>query len=180
MAEKKYNKYVTKMWRMEGFDHVEFKDKITRGPVLYDKMFCDEAPAHIEVFQIDAPGAGFGLGDIIGPAKELKWQKGIEAGEMAPDLPHKHPSDELFLYHGSNRENPYELGGELEFWLGEGDDAEQYIINEPTVVRVPAGVIHMPEYIRKVTRPFFKIVILLAPLYTIEQTKAFPPGFKRP
>jgi hypothetical protein len=173
MAEQKYAKNFTKMpLGPESACPPYFKGKITRGPLLYDKNFDKSAPIHMEIYTIYKAGAGFGMG--------TSWV-GDAFGEKIPDNSSmKHEADELFIYHGCNPDDAQDLGGEIEFWIGEGKDAEQHIITEPTVVYVPAGLVHMPEYYRKVTRPFFKIVLMLQPEWTKTTWVPLPEAFKIP
>jgi hypothetical protein len=173
MKEKKYAKYVTKMVRPPGFQHDAKKGKATIGPPSYDKKLtgCEEAPIHIEHFQINKADCGFALNTLMGPVD----------GKMILDVPHRHLSEELFMFTGSNMDNPDQLGAEIEYWLGEGQDAEQFIITDPTVVLVPAGTVHCPIYFRKVDKPpVFMTVIGLAPIWYREDSKEFPPNFKLP
>jgi hypothetical protein len=172
MAEQKYTKYVTKMVRPKDFRHDSKIGKATIGPPSYDKNItdCEDAPIHIEHFQIDKADCGFALNTLMGPIE----------GKMIYDVPHRHLSEELFMFTSSKLEDPDNLDGELEYWLGEGKEAEQFIITQPTVVLVPAGMVHCPIYFRKVNRPIFMTVIGLAPMWYREDSKEFPPNFVGP
>jgi len=64
---------------------------------------------------------------------------------------HKHDVDEIIGFFGSNPDNPYDLGGEIEFWL----EDEKHIINKTAMIFVPAGMKHCPLIIRRVDRPIF-------------------------
>ena len=172
MAEKKYAKYFTKMaLGPEEAIPAYFTGKLTRGPLVYDKNITKLAPIHMEIYTIYKAGAGFGMG--------TSWE-GDAYGEKIFDTTMKHEDDELFIYHGCNPDDALDLGGEIEFWIGEGKDAEQYIITEPTIVYVPAGTGHMPEYFRKCTRPFFKIVLMLQNEWARTTWVPLPPAFKIP
>ena len=174
MAEGKYKKYVTKMVRPKDFRHDSKIGKATIGPPSYGKDLCncEDAPIHIEHFQINKADCGFGLNTLMGP---------VVGNKMIYDLPHRHLSEELFMFTGSNMENPDDLGAEIEYWLGEGKEAEQFIITEPTVVLVPAGTVHLPIYYRRINRPpVFMTVIGLAPIWYREDSKEYSPNFVGP
>ena len=64
-----------------------------------------------------------------------------------------------FFFFGSNPYNNLALGGEVEFWLGEGEDAEKFVITRATGEWIPAGVVHNPHYFRNVDKPFIMAVI---------------------
>jgi len=72
------------------------------------------------------------------------------------------------------------LGGEVEFWLGEGTEAEKFVITKATGEWVPAGVVHNPHYFRQVDKPFLMVVISMTPDYNRKGFRftPLPPGFK--
>ena len=53
---------------------------------------------------------------------------------------------------GTNPEDPYDLCGEVEFWI----DGEQNIIDRSFIVFVPAGIKLGPLSIRRIDRPIFR------------------------
>ena len=57
-------------------------------------------------------------------------------------MPHKHPFNETHFIFGTDPLHPNDLGGEIEYWLGEGKDAEQYFFTKLTILHIPAGLIH--------------------------------------
>jgi hypothetical protein len=65
--------------------------------------------------------------------------------------PHKHEYDEVLALIGSNPDNPKDLYGEVEFFLG----GEKHIINQSTVVFLPARIEHGPIRMVKIERPIF-------------------------
>ena len=64
---------------------------------------------------------------------------------------HTHDADEIIGFFGSNPLDPYELGGEIEFWL----EDEQHFVRSSSLIFVPAGMKHCPLLIRRVDRPIF-------------------------
>ena len=67
--------------------------------------------------------------------------------------PHSHSFDEYLMFLGTNPQDQFELGGEVEFWLG----GEKHIITRTCAVFVPSGLSHCPIYFRRVDRPFMFI-----------------------
>jgi hypothetical protein len=64
---------------------------------------------------------------------------------------HTHDADEIIGFFSNNPGAPYDLGGEIEFWLEE----EQHILSRSCMIFVPAGMRHCPLIIRRVDRPIF-------------------------
>jgi hypothetical protein len=176
MAEGKYTKYVNKMvsfGKQFGFNHPSFEGKATIGPPAYDRESSGNelVGIHIEYFQINKAGVGLGNFDKFGPD--------FDGTPWVYDRPHRHFADEYFMFHGSDLERPTYLGAEVEFWLGEGADAEQLIITEASVVLVPAGMVHCPIWFRKVDHPpVYQTVVLTSGFYKREYTDVLPPDFK--
>ena len=64
---------------------------------------------------------------------------------------HSHEFDEAIAFVGTNPDDPYDLGGEVELWV----NGEQNILDRSFVAFIPAGTMHCPLIIRKVNRPIF-------------------------
>ena len=64
---------------------------------------------------------------------------------------HTHPYDELIGFAGTNPDDPNDLGGEAELWMGD----EQYFINNSFMIYVPKGLKHCPLIIRNIKRNIF-------------------------
>jgi hypothetical protein len=69
-----------------------------------------------------------------------------------PTEPHKHDWDEILGFFGTNTDDPYDLGGEIELWL----EDEQHILTKTCIVFVPKGMMHCPLIVRRVDRPIFE------------------------
>jgi hypothetical protein len=72
---------------------------------------------------------------------------------------HSHGFNEIVLLVGSNARNLRDLGGEVEWGMGEGKDAETYLITSTTLIFVPKGLVHGPLVFKKVDRPILNIAI---------------------
>ena len=75
---------------------------------------------------------------------------------------HVHDYDELIGFYGSNPDDPYDLGAEMEVTI----DGEVHKIARTSMIFLPAGMPHMPLSIKKVDRPVFHFSIVLNPEYT--------------
>jgi hypothetical protein len=68
--------------------------------------------------------------------------------------PHSHDYDEVQAVFGTNLEDPNDLGGELEFWLGD----EKQVITKSCLIFIPRGLKHGPIYWRRLDKPIFHFV----------------------
>lgn len=64
---------------------------------------------------------------------------------------HKHDFDEVLAMFGTDLSDPYELNGEVEFWLG----GEQHILTRSCIIFIPKGTVHCPLIYRRVDKPIF-------------------------
>jgi hypothetical protein len=79
---------------------------------------------------------------------------------------HTHDCDEILGFFGSDPDNPYDLGGEVELWL----EDEQHIITSSSLVFIPRGMKHCPLRMRRIDRPIFHFSTITGGKY--EQLKA--------
>jgi len=73
----------------------------------------------------------------------------LKASDIQQADAHTHDFDEVVAFFGTDSENPLDLCGEIEFWLG----GEKYILNKSCLIFVPKGLSHCPYWIRRVDRP---------------------------
>ena len=80
-----------------------------------------------------------------------------EGGGLGPhkDIDHDH----LFCFLGTDPGDPGTLGGEIEFWLGEGDEIDKVIVDTPSAIYVPANLGMFPMLWRNVKRPIIICVV---------------------
>lgn len=78
-----------------------------------------------------------------------KWPE--SKGDNGTVGAHTNEWDEAVAYIGTNPDDPYDLGGEVEFWI----DGKQNNIDKTFIAFVPAGVEHCPLSIKRVDRPIF-------------------------
>lgn len=71
--------------------------------------------------------------------------------DKVPGKPHTHDYIEYVILYGTNPQDPFDLGGEVEFWLGD----EKHTITNSCVITIPAGLSHCPFNFKRVDRPIF-------------------------
>jgi hypothetical protein len=76
---------------------------------------------------------------------------------------HKHDFDEVFVFVPWS-DDLTSFDGECHLWL----DGEKYVINKPTVVHVPAGLVHAPIKHVRVGLPYFFVNCVMSGGYTVE------------
>ena len=74
---------------------------------------------------------------------------------------HVHEYDELIGFFGSNPEEPYDLGAELEVTI----DGETHILTRTSLIFCPAGMKHMPLKFNRIDRPIFHFSVVVGPEY---------------
>ncbi|MGD9143378.1 MAG: hypothetical protein PVG61_05990, partial [Dehalococcoidia bacterium] len=154
VAESKYEKYVTRKAEVilgPGPDGVikfgipeTYKvppDAPTTGPrLIFSNDNVKEATTKIE------------YGWVMGDMTLLRSDEGYGA--------HKHDYPEIFMFFGNDPQDTSYLGGDGEFWLGEGDDTEKIKFDESCSFYVPAGLGHFPLFFKNVKSPIMMGVIV--------------------
>ncbi|MFC1948771.1 hypothetical protein ACFLW0_01155 [Chloroflexota bacterium] len=85
----------------------------------------------------------------------------LKASTTTEDVSHTHDSDEIIGFFGSNPQEPYDLGGEVEFWL----EDEKHILTRSCLIFVPGGMKHCPLILRRVDRPIFHFTTVTSGQY---------------
>lgn len=137
-------------------------------PILrFDIRTNKHATKHIESTLISGAGIGFGCGDLV---QYRDYQ--------VRSLPHVHDSLETYIFISTNPNKPDTLGATVEFWIGEGENAEKLIIDKPTVLLIPANTVHLPMYVTELETPFIMTSFIDNPLWNVFYTNIFPPAFE--
>lgn len=108
------------------------------------------------------------------------WQIGADKDKSMVYTAHRHDFDEYLALYGSDADHPYELNGEVEFWM----EDEKHIITKSCVIFVPKNVWHCPIWFRRVDRPIFFFTNAPVSNYILHPThdpkwngyKPLPPG----
>jgi hypothetical protein len=103
-----------------------------------------------------------GAKDYEGAEFSLRVHYITEPGVLVKE-PHSHDFEQFYFFFGADLANIKEFKAEVEFSLGE--EGEKHIINVPTTVHVPGGIVHGPMDFRKVDRPIIFIDALLSAQY---------------
>jgi hypothetical protein len=153
MAKSKYEKYVVRKPAVVTADYkdvVPETDKIPNvsavdtGPrVIFSHSFVKDSDTMVEYGLISGDTV---IGDVDKNVTE----------------PHKHDYEEIFLFLGTDPKDTTDLGAEVEFWIGEGSDAEKIVFNTSSSIYVPPNVVHFPQIWRNVKRPVMTVVIMPA------------------
>lgn len=146
MAEIKYANNLMDL--KPGFTRPSHEGKVAHLVDFHQGVF-EDATVFCSVYMFYKAGAGLGWGEVF----SMPW-----IGKNFHNTPHYHADPEFFFFVGTDPENPGELGGEHEFWLGEGDEAEKFMITKPSVLYVPSNVVHGPNFCRKCDHPYMMIV----------------------
>lgn len=75
-------------------------------------------------------------------------------------------TNELIGFFSSDKDNPYDLGGKIEFTLG----GEAHLLTHTTMIYIPAGITHNPMRILEVNRPIFHFSIIMKDKYDADST----------
>lgn len=74
---------------------------------------------------------------------------------------HQHDFDEVLCFIGTDPENPRDLGGEIEFTIGD----EKHTFDTTTTLFIPKGLAHCPFIHKRVDRPFLLVVFAMSDHY---------------
>lgn len=69
---------------------------------------------------------------------------------------HTHDVGEILGFFGNDPEDPYNLHGEVEIWLGD----QQFTIDKTAMVYIPPGLKHCPLKLRRVDQPIFHFSVV--------------------
>ena len=165
-----YIKYVNKLPFASDRIFPWMRGRVAVPTLEFDKTVYP-APLWVEIFHIYAGGTGIGVPIMEPPpllpvARAMAKEKGRNIDDMMKGGGHSHNYDELFMYVGTDPHDQYNLGGIMQAWLGEGDEAEKFEFTEAMSIYCPANVVHNPQYYVKVERPYLMIVIALTNDYS--------------
>jgi hypothetical protein len=93
---------------------------------------------------------------------ECVWFWPTDKKDEGSPEPHTHEFPEVLGFFGTDPKNPKDLGAEIEFYI----DGERNVLNQTFLAFVPAGVVHNPLRILKITRPVFHFATFPGKAYT--------------
>jgi hypothetical protein len=86
------------------------------------------------------------------------WYLGPTTGGPQP---HAHDVDEIVGFFSGDPNNPHELGGKIEFWVGDNP----VVIDKSAYFFFPAGMKHSPLILREINRPVFHFSVVTGHTY---------------
>ena len=84
--------------------------------------------------------------------------------------PHTHDFDELLGFVGGNPLDITDFPAEIHFCLGE--EQEEHIITEPSMISIPAGLVHCPLTVTRCDKPIVMLEISLTNHFDSSEMKA--------
>ncbi len=118
------------------------------------------------------PFPGLGMNEMKGTPYSpftLSWVPITKAFLMAPE-PHVHDWDEFLMFIGGDTTSLLDLGGEVEFSLGEDPhNMEKFVFTSPAVVHLTKGLWHCPLNFKRVDDPA-KPVLFTNLMFTTDYT----------
>lgn len=117
-------------------------------PPGVDPESVTNTPTHRKVLSLD---------DLVlkgSPYTETVWMwpGGSDVyPEVAEGRSHAHDYDETLGFFGTDFSDPYDLGGEIEFWI----EDERFMLDRSCLIFLPKGTYHCPLVIHGVRRPIF-------------------------
>jgi hypothetical protein len=106
-----------------------------------------------------------GAKDYEGSEFSLRVHYIAEPGILVKE-PHAHDFEQFFFFFGADLANITEFQAEVELSLGK--EVEKHIIDTPTTVHVPIGMVHGPLNFKKVVKPIIFIDALLSAQYAVK------------
>jgi hypothetical protein len=101
--------------------------------------------------------------EVVGKKNfSILWNCITEPFLMVND-PHSHGFDQFLHFYGADSLHIADFDAVVEISLGE--EGEKHIIAEPTVLHIPAGMIHCPLNFKVVNKPVIFMNVALTPEY---------------
>ncbi len=108
-------------------------------------------------------------GNVVPGAFQMNMAWYHSASECRPLLKHdehSHDTDEMIGFIGSNPEDPYDLGAEIEI----GINGEMHRLTKSSIIFIPGGMKHLPLSIISLDRPVLHFSISLNSTYAYKPT----------
>jgi hypothetical protein len=169
MAKSRYEKNLIKkpaVIKQDGsemvVDKIDGRGKVDTGSITwFSQTLVKDANSIVELAIIS--GDNFVGRGTEWPPRTVEAQQGGKTPVVGQgvDWPaHKHDYEEMFLFQGTDPNDPLDLGAEIEFWLGEDETLEKVEFNTSTCVHIPIGLAHFPMKVKNLKRPFVLITLM--------------------
>ena len=131
--------------------------------IRHGKYIVELKPKYSDFKAVQVPQFGaYGARDMDSAPFCLGWSFVTEPFVMISE-PHTHDFDQFLHFFNGDSLHLAEFPAEVEFTLGE--ELETHVITGPTVIHVPAGVLHGPLEFKKVDAPVVFMNVALTPEY---------------
>jgi len=87
-----------------------------------------------------------------------------QAKYVSFQVEHVHDNAEILGFYGTNTDDPYDLGGEIEVVI----NGETHVLTKSSLIFLPGGLPHCPLTVTRVDRPIFHFSIVMDPQYTLK------------
>jgi quercetin dioxygenase-like cupin family protein len=104
--------------------------------------------------------------DIVPGAFQMNCSWYLKTLDKGPPH-HEHDEDEILGFFGNDADNPYELHGEVELWLGD----EKQTITRSAMVFIPGGMKHSPLILKRVDKPIFHFSVVTGGRWIMKEAK---------
>lgn len=81
--------------------------------------------------------------------------------------PHTHPEDEILGFFGNDPDDPYNLHGEVEMWLGD----QKFTFDRTAMVFIPGGLKHCPLLLKRCDQPIFHFSVITGGKWSMDKLK---------
>ena len=100
---------------------------------------------------------------VVPGAFQMNCSWYFKTNEKSPPV-HTHDVGEILGFFGNNPDDPYNLHGTVEIWLGD----QKLIINKTAMVFIPPGLKHCPLLLKRVDRPIFHFSVVTSGYWNTE------------
>jgi len=126
----------------------------------YAKHFMKDCV--IDIKATDTPVFSFHGEKVGGVPMSCFWSV-IKVPTLMEKVPMTHKYDQFLCFLGGDTMNIREFGAVVELYMGK--ETELNIIDSPTIVYIPAGMLHAPLNFKTINKPIMYLDIYLAPAY---------------
>jgi hypothetical protein len=154
MTDSKYGKNVRPLRLRTNVIYPSFRGKISDFSLVYDERCDPDSPIWTETYHAYAAGTG-----LFAPSELAPVVDGRPVEALKDVGQHLHDFDEVYFFYGTHPPDNTRLGGAVEMWLGQGEDAQKFTMTDPTAVYVPKGLAHNPWIVTKVDDPGHPVMI---------------------
>ena len=137
--------------KKKAFDYEQYAIRSPMREAGAEFTFGRTAPTMTFMSGVQIPGVAHYI--------ETGWTYGMPVSKVAgsgmPEMVHR-KFDEIVLHIGGDPENPEELGGEVEFYVG----GQPLLFNTTSALFIPTGVKHGPLALKKYEKPHLVMAIM--------------------